>query len=286
MTKMTTTTEDDIIKKRLLIEGDSGIDDRLINKLVKNFVKWSNKEKTETTETGTGTERDGEGEVVSKSQFEEKSLYEQIQASLGHAEFGLLKNQFVLDMNQVEQANYDVLYKKINSEISRASQKIVVAKKDLEEARKIRKNRQEYDMIARKILLLPSRGQQAAKIKALEDKVEHLKRSEHEHDRKIEQRRKQFGCVLQSLSTMKNLIENDMKSDDHLDSYNNNNNNNNNNYNASSGSSSKTSSSEARKLASAAAAALENMDEDSVSSSAPSSVRGKHQNDVEMEGEY
>ena len=32
-------SEDDLIKKRLLIEGDSGNEDRLINKLIKNFTK-------------------------------------------------------------------------------------------------------------------------------------------------------------------------------------------------------------------------------------------------------
>ena len=36
------TSEDDIIKKRLLIEGDSGNEDKLINKLIKNFVTWTN----------------------------------------------------------------------------------------------------------------------------------------------------------------------------------------------------------------------------------------------------
>ena len=50
-----------------------------------------------------------------------------------------------------------------------------------------------------------------ANIKNLEEKVEQLKRSEAEYDRKIDLRRKQFSVVLQSLSSLKMLIETDSK---------------------------------------------------------------------------
>ena len=33
---------DEVIRKRLLIEGESGADDRRINTLLKNFMKWCN----------------------------------------------------------------------------------------------------------------------------------------------------------------------------------------------------------------------------------------------------
>jgi hypothetical protein len=46
--------------------------------------------------------------------------------------------------------------------------------------------------------------------------VEHLKKQEYDYDRKLDLRRKQFSVVLQSLSTMKNVIESDLKFDDYL----------------------------------------------------------------------
>ena len=104
------TSEEDIIKKRLLIEGDSGNEDRLINKLTKNFVKWSSSIVTQ----------------AESNQPEEESsdyLYEQMMASLSNAEFGLLRNHFIYDMNKVEQENYQVLYQKIKNEIEKAKKK-------------------------------------------------------------------------------------------------------------------------------------------------------------------
>ena len=46
--------------------------------------------------------------------------------------------------------------------------------------------------------------------------MEHLKKQEYDYDRKLDLRRKQFSVVLQSLSTMKNVIESDLKFDDYL----------------------------------------------------------------------
>ena len=200
------TTEDDFIKKRLLIEGDSGNEDRLINRLIRNYVKWTNSlYSNENTENG----------VVSQEETPE-SLYEQLVANLAHVEFGLLRNQFVYDMNQAEQENYQVLYEKISNEIEKAKKKIVENKAELVDARKVRKNRQEYDVLARQILNYPDRMEMHETIKTLEAKVEILKKAESDYDRKIDLRRKQFSVVLQSLSTLKNFIETDTNFDDYL----------------------------------------------------------------------
>ena len=199
-------SEDDIIKKRLLIEGDSGNEDKLINKLIKNFVTWTNNV----------VNSEANQENAQKEDENVDSLHEQLVASVSHAEFGLMRNQFELDMNKMEQENNEELYKKINNEIERAKKKIVESKVDLVEARKIRKNRQEYDIIARQILKYPNRAEMQTTIKNLEEKVESLKKSGTEYDRKIDLRRKQFSVVLQSLSSLKNLIETDMKFDEYV----------------------------------------------------------------------
>lgn len=89
---MTTVAEENIIKKRLLIEGDSGNEDKLINKLTKSFIKWASYVQSEGADSDETTE----------------ALYEQMQISLSHAEFGLLRNHLIHDMNQMEQNNYKV----------------------------------------------------------------------------------------------------------------------------------------------------------------------------------
>ncbi len=104
-----------------------------------------------------------------------------------------------------------VLYEKINKEIEKAETKIVSSKLELTDARKIRKNRQEYDVLARQIQSFPDRVEMQSTIKSLEEKLESLKKSELEYDKKLELRHKQFDVVLQSLSSLKCLIESDIK---------------------------------------------------------------------------
>ena len=89
--------EDDIIKKRLLIEGDSGNEDRLINKLTKNFVKW-----VTSVQVADSKNADADDNT--------ELLHEQMMISLSHAEFGLLRNHFIHDMNKMEQDSYKVSY--------------------------------------------------------------------------------------------------------------------------------------------------------------------------------
>jgi THO complex subunit 7 len=202
--------EDEIIKKRLLIEGDSGNDDRVINKLIRNFVKWINQSKTLPEQKETGTNNS-----IKTNEENTNEMYEQMMVSLSHIEFSLLRNQFICEMNNTEQENYENLYQKINNEIERAKKKIVESKVDLQEARKIRKNRQEYDILAKQILTYPNRLEMLLTIKNLEERLENFKKLEVEYGRKLELRRKQFNFVLYSLNSLKNLIETDMKFDEY-----------------------------------------------------------------------
>lgn len=212
------TTEEDIIKKRLLIEGDSGNEDRLINKLTKTFVKWSSLAANESQQPQTNGQSTTTTTPATTDDENIDNLYEQMILSLSNAEFSLLRNHFIYEMNKVEQENYHVLYEKINAEIEKAKKKIVESKLELQEARKIRKNRQEYDVLARQIQNYPDRSEMALTIKSLEDKVEHLKKVDAEYGKKIDLRRKQFSVVLQSLSSLKCLIDTDLKPEDILNS--------------------------------------------------------------------
>ena len=84
-----TAAEEELIKKRLLIEGDSGNDDRLINKLTKYFVKWTNSHFSNTQ----NSQPDGSSLPVVQDEESASFLNEQIVAALGHTEISLLRNQ-------------------------------------------------------------------------------------------------------------------------------------------------------------------------------------------------
>ena len=207
-------SEDDIIKRRLLVEGDSGTDDRQINKLIKFFVKWCNSPAD--GHAVTNGNQNGNGTLAAAEEESGDSIYEQMLATLSGVEFTLMRNKFIVEMNKMEQGNYQRLYERIKMEIERAKKKIIENKFELQQARKIRKNRQEYDVLAKQILEYPDRSEMQGTIKQLEEKVESLKKVEAEYYKKLDLRRKQFSVVLQSLSALKNLIDNDVKLEDIL----------------------------------------------------------------------
>jgi THO complex subunit 7 len=113
--------------------------------------------------------------------------------------------------------NYSFLHQKIATEIEKAQARINEKKLELEDAKKVRKNRQEYDLMARQILQYTDRDQMKAQIQLLQEKSANLKKIDAEYDKKLELRRKQFSVVLQSLSSLKNLIESDQIDSDDVD---------------------------------------------------------------------
>ncbi|NWI62636.1 THOC7 protein, partial [Todus mexicanus] len=117
---------DEVIRKRLLIDGDGAGDDRRINLLVKSFIKWCN----------------------SGSQEEGYFQYQRMLSTLSQCEFSMGKTLLVYDMNLREMENYEKIYKdigkdeKIPNSIAAAHEKISECKKQILQAKRIRKNRQ------------------------------------------------------------------------------------------------------------------------------------------------
>ncbi|XP_049496808.1 THO complex subunit 7 homolog isoform X2 [Panthera uncia] len=113
-------SKNEVIRKRLLIDGDGAGDDRRINLLVKSFIKWCN----------------------SGSQEEGYSQYQRMLSTLSQCEFSMGKTLLVYDMNLREMENYEKIYKEIECSIAGAHEKIAECKKQILQAKRIRKNRQ------------------------------------------------------------------------------------------------------------------------------------------------
>ncbi|CAB4023083.1 THO complex subunit 7 homolog [Paramuricea clavata] len=86
-------TDDDMIKKRLLIDGEGVGDDRKIQTLLKTFLKWFNN-------------TDG-------SEDEKNILYNKMLILLSQCDFNIGKTSQVYEMNQREMKNYKKLYEEI-----------------------------------------------------------------------------------------------------------------------------------------------------------------------------
>ena len=80
-------SEEEIIRCRLLFDGEGTGDDRRIQTLLKTIVKWCH------TDTN----------------YDESNLtYQKIIALLNQCEYSMVKNHLVYEMNNVERKNYEV----------------------------------------------------------------------------------------------------------------------------------------------------------------------------------
>ncbi|NXM00173.1 THOC7 protein, partial [Tyrannus savana] len=188
---------DEVIRKRLLIDGDGAGDDRRINLLVKSFIKWCN----------------------SGSQEEGYFQYQRMLSTLSQCEFSMGKTLLVYDMNLREMENYEKIYKDIvyflflkkENSIAAAHEKISECKKQILQAKRIRKNRQEYDALAKVIQHHPDRHETLKQLEALGKELQNLSHIKENVEDKLELRRKQFHVLLSTIHELQQTLENDEK---------------------------------------------------------------------------
>ncbi|XP_077983819.1 THO complex subunit 7 homolog [Glandiceps talaboti] len=183
-------TDDDIIRKRLLIDGDGGGDDRRISNLLKTFTKWCQSSGSEEECTGT---------------------YKRMLSTLAQCEFSMAKTQMVYDMNLKEMTKYEQIYKDIEKAITEAHDKIAASKVELQEAKRIRKNRQEYDALAKVIQKHPDRQDTLKKLEELDRELNSLTGQKEALENKLEIRRKQFHVLISSIHELQRILEEDEK---------------------------------------------------------------------------
>ncbi|NXY20657.1 THOC7 protein, partial [Atrichornis clamosus] len=191
-------SSDEVIRKRLLIDGDGAGDDRRINLLVKSFIKWCN----------------------SGSQEEGYLQYQRMLSTLSQCEFSMGKTLLVYDMNLREMENYEKIYKDIvqysllffkENSIAAAHEKISECKKQILQAKRIRKNRQEYDALAKVIQHHPDRHETLKQLEALGKELQNLSHIKENVEDKLELRRKQFHVLLSTIHELQQTLENDEK---------------------------------------------------------------------------
>lgn len=176
-------SDEDIIRQRLLIDGDGLGDDRRINQLLKSFLKWSN------------------------SPDNNKALYTTILAQLAEIEFTQNKSRLVSAMRQEELKNYEKLSNEIEEEIEKAKKSIETTKQELQNAKQIRKNRIEYDVLAKVINEQPDRKETNVKLETLKNELGTLKEKSEQLEYKLEMRRKQFHVLISSIHSLQSMLD-------------------------------------------------------------------------------
>lgn len=187
-------TDDEIIRKRLLIDGEGAGDDRRITTLLKTFLKWCNSSDSE--------ERDSD------------ATYQKIQLQLAQCEFAIRKTQTVFEMNELETDNYEKIYDDIEQSITHAYEEIASCKTELQQAKRIRRNRQEYDALAKVIAKHPERQETLKQIEELEKELNSLTETKESLLSKFELRQKQFHLLINTIHELQRMLEEDKTESD------------------------------------------------------------------------
>ncbi|TRY80128.1 hypothetical protein TCAL_10038 [Tigriopus californicus] len=189
-----TYTDEDFLKTRLLIDGDGTGDDRRLNTLHKLILKFSHMD-------------DDDPEDVKKQ-------YERIMTLLATCQWVDQRTKLVQAMNKTEMSKCDKVYDQISHAIAEAQLNIEHERDDLIQARKIRKNRMEYDALAKEICKNPDRNTTGKKLEEIQAEINTLRLMEDALDEKLEMRKKQFHVLVHSIHELQRLL--DVDNEDYL----------------------------------------------------------------------
>ncbi|KAK8742801.1 hypothetical protein OTU49_001678 [Cherax quadricarinatus] len=187
--------DEEIIRRRLMIDGDGTGDARVMMMFMKHFIKWCS---------------------TDDSPQESQNQYDRLLTQLASIEHSSLKWRSIIDMNQEEIQHYELLRDETSKNVKEACIAIEEAKEELEEARQVRRNRLEYDALARLIKEHPPRSDTANKLAHLTQQLHSLKSKRDQLEEKLSLRRKQLHVLVTSLHQLKQtlLIDNSPPQDD------------------------------------------------------------------------
>ncbi|XP_073820229.1 THO complex subunit 7 [Musca autumnalis] len=187
-------TDEEIIKKRLLIDGDGTGDDRRLNMLLKQFLKW----------------------MYSKNDSPENNqiIYDRLMAQLAQCQFAAAKTERTSQMIDKELENYQQLSQTIEKNIEAAKQEIEESKKELVTAKQIRKNKMEYDQLAKVIKQQPDRKETQKHIELLQKELAELNEKKMKLERKFEKRQKDFSVLMYAVRELEAQLAEDSSSEE------------------------------------------------------------------------
>ena len=105
-----------------------------------------------------------------------------------------------------EMNNYENLYEKIDKSIVDCQQKLIKCKEELIEAKRIRKNKCEYEAMAEVIEKHSDRCESLARLQDLEEEIKRLQQTKDEMQNKLEKRRKQFHVLLGAAHQLNQIL--------------------------------------------------------------------------------
>ncbi|KAG8237251.1 hypothetical protein J437_LFUL011279 [Ladona fulva] len=179
--------DEDVIRRRLLIDGDGTGDDRRLNVLLKTFIKWCN-----TT-----------NEIPSESQV----ILDRMLSQLCQSECALARSQLVARAAEAEVNNYKRLSASVEQRLLSAREGITATLEELAQAKVVRKQRVRYDALASVISAQPDRRETAKCLAGLKAELRALEETREMLDSKLDVRRKQFHVLVSTIHQLQGMLE-------------------------------------------------------------------------------
>jgi THO complex subunit 7 len=126
---------------------------------------------------------------------------------LAQCEFAMQKSDFAGKMMNQELKNYETISKTIEAGIEKAKSQIENQKQNLIVAKKIRKNRMEYDVLAKVINQQPDRKDTVAQLDELKRELKELEDRNVHLQRKLGVKQKEFTVLMRSIAELSKMSD-------------------------------------------------------------------------------
>ncbi|KAF2365795.1 THO complex subunit 7/Mft1 [Trinorchestia longiramus] len=178
--------DEEIIRRRLLIDGDGTGDARMIAKFTRSFIKWCFSE---------------EGPQESQAQ------YERLLTSLASIEQSAIKWDNILNMNALQLEHYDELRQTTSTAVEDAEVALCSAKEELMHAKEVRNHGLQYHALAKLIQEHPPRTPTADRLTKLGTSLAKLKSQRDQLDEKLLLRKKQLHVLFTALHQLQSALD-------------------------------------------------------------------------------
>ncbi|XP_044258020.1 THO complex subunit 7 homolog [Tribolium madens] len=185
--KRSTMSDEDIIKRKLLIDGDGTGDDRRLNVIAKTLRKWANSSE--------------------ESPLENQATHDKLLAQLSLCEYSVRRSQLLTRTTARQLENYKKIYEKFEQQISEVKDSIKQNKDNLVQAKIWKQNHMMYDLLAQSIAEQPARKETNERLSNLQAELKELHKEKELLEQKLDMRRKQFHVLVSSASKLQAMLE-------------------------------------------------------------------------------
>ncbi|KAJ8955705.1 hypothetical protein NQ318_008577 [Aromia moschata] len=182
-------SDEEVIKRRLIFDGDGTGDDRRFNLMLKMITKWVN--------------------TTDECPEESRQMYDKILAQLNLVEHSRRRSELVTKSNDDQLMKYQNLYTDYEDKINEIKEEIAKQRVELERAKVIKQNRIQYDLLARAIAAEPPRTEMNKQLVTLQVELKDLGEEKRRLVQKLDKRKKQFHVLSTSANQLRVYLDED-----------------------------------------------------------------------------